>query len=83
MALKITKDCTNCGACETECPNFAIFEGKDIFEINPDLCSECVGSFDESQCVLVCPADSIILDENKIETKEELLIKYKKIHKIK
>ncbi len=27
MALKITDDCINCGACESECPNTAIYEG--------------------------------------------------------
>ncbi|WGH26157.1 MAG: 4Fe-4S dicluster domain-containing protein [Candidatus Shikimatogenerans bostrichidophilus] len=27
MSLKITKDCINCGACELECPNKAIYEG--------------------------------------------------------
>ena len=27
MAIKITDDCINCGACETECPNNAIYEG--------------------------------------------------------
>lgn len=26
MALKITEDCINCGACEPECPNNAIYE---------------------------------------------------------
>lgn len=27
MAIKITDDCINCGACEPECPNGAIYEG--------------------------------------------------------
>jgi ferredoxin len=27
MAIKITEDCINCGACEPECPNHAIYEG--------------------------------------------------------
>ena len=26
MAIKITEDCINCGACEPECPNNAIYE---------------------------------------------------------
>ena len=26
MALKITEECINCGACEPECPNNAIYE---------------------------------------------------------
>ena len=27
MAIKITDECINCGACEPECPNTAIYEG--------------------------------------------------------
>lgn len=27
MAIRITSDCINCGACEPECPNNAIYEG--------------------------------------------------------
>lgn len=27
MAIKITEECINCGACEPECPNKAIYEG--------------------------------------------------------
>lgn len=26
MAIKITEECINCGACEPECPNTAIYE---------------------------------------------------------
>lgn len=29
MAIKITEDCINCGACEPECPNGAIFANGD------------------------------------------------------
>ena len=27
MSIKITEECINCGACEPECPNNAIYEG--------------------------------------------------------
>ncbi|WP_185850887.1 4Fe-4S binding protein [Blattabacterium cuenoti] len=27
MSIKITEECINCGACESECPNNAIYEG--------------------------------------------------------
>jgi len=27
MAIHITEECINCGACEPECPNTAIYEG--------------------------------------------------------
>lgn len=81
MALKITTDCINCAACEPECPNGAIFEGEEFFEIKPDLCSECIGAFDESQCTAVCPIDCIEKDPDYVETTEELMSKFKKIHK--
>ena len=29
MAIKITDECINCGACEPECPNGAIYAGGD------------------------------------------------------
>ena len=29
MAIVITDECINCGACEPECPNTAIYEGAE------------------------------------------------------
>lgn len=77
MALMITEECINCGACEPECPNQAISAGDEIYEINPDRCTECVGSFDESQCAEVCPVDCCVPDPDHAETKEQLEEKYK------
>ena len=34
MSLTITDECINCGACEPECPNEAIYEGDEIYEID-------------------------------------------------
>ncbi len=79
MALMITDECINCDVCEPECPNTAIYQGDEIYEINPDLCTECVGHYDEPQCVEVCPVDCIPLNPDRPETKEELLVKYKKL----
>lgn len=76
MALLITDECINCDVCEPECPNDAISPGDEIYEINPDLCTECVGHFETSQCVEVCPVDCIPLDPARPETKEELMEKY-------
>lgn len=76
MSLMITEDCINCNACVDECPNDAISEGESIYVINADLCTECVGFFDEPQCINVCPVeDTIIPDPEHQETKEELLAK--------
>lgn len=79
MALMITDECINCGVCEPECPNGAISEGEEIYVIDPNLCTECVGHFDEPQCRLVCPVDCIPNDPDHQETKEELLEKYKRL----
>jgi len=79
MALMITDDCINCAVCEPECPNLAIFEGEDIFEIDPDRCTECVGHFNEPQCQLVCPVDCIPEDPGRVESQEVLQVKYEKL----
>ena len=76
MALKITEDCINCDVCEPECPNGAISQGEEIYVIDPNLCTECVGHYEEPQCQQVCPVDCILLDESCPETPEALLKKY-------
>ncbi len=80
MALMINEDCVSCGVCEPECPNDAISEGDDIYIIDPDLCTECHGAFDEAQCASVCPTDSCIPDPNHEEDTAALQAKYDKIH---
>ncbi len=79
MSLKITDECINCDVCEPVCPNKAIFQGELIYEINPDLCTECVGHFDEPQCVTVCPVDCIPKDPLHEESEAELMNKYKSL----
>ena len=81
MALIISDECINCDVCEPECPNGAIYQGQEIYEINPNLCTECVGHFDTPQCVEVCPVDCIPLNPDVVETKEQLLDKYYRIIK--
>ena len=76
MALMITDECINCDVCEPECPNGAISQGDEIYVIDPKLCTECVGHFDEPQCIEVCPVDCIPVDPNYTETREQLQGKY-------
>jgi len=80
MAMLINEECISCGACISECPNDAISEGDEIYVINPDLCTECVGFYDEPQCVEVCPVDCIVKDPDHEESEDELLEKKKRIH---
>lgn len=79
MAYIITEECINCGACEPECPNQAITAGDEIYVIETDRCTECVGHFDESQCAEVCPVDCCVPDPDHKESKEELMEKYKRL----
>ena len=77
----ITDECINCDVCEPECPNNAIYQGLNIYEINPELCTECVGHFDVPQCQEVCPVDCIPINPQFIESKEALLLKYHQLQK--
>jgi len=77
----ITDECINCDICEPECPNNAIYQGLNIYEINPELCTECVGHFDVPQCQEVCPVDCIPINPQFIESKEALLFKYHQLQK--
>ena len=76
MALWITDECINCDVCEPECPNDAIYMGEEIYEIDPHKCTECVGHFDEPQCVQVCPVSCIPIHPEHLESKAQLMMKY-------
>jgi ferredoxin len=77
MALMITDECINCDVCEPECPNQAISMGPDFYVIDPRRCTECVGHFDEPQCVQVCPVECIPINPAHRETPEQLMDKYR------
>ena len=79
MALLITDECINCDVCEPECPNGAITQGAEIYVIDQDRCTECVGHFDTPQCVDVCPVDCIIPHPDYVENKEELMEKFERL----
>jgi ferredoxin len=95
MSTMITEECINCGACEPECPNTAIYEGgveydyegqkraalqNDLYYIVPEKCTECVGFFDQEQCAAVCPVDCCVPNPDDPETEEQLLAKARVIH---
>lgn len=97
MALVITDECISCQACESECPNNAIYPagedwlmGENSYPaissehtyIAPEKCTECVGFYDEPQCVSVCPTGAIVKDENHVETPEQLLAKKEKLDQV-
>jgi ferredoxin len=95
MSTYITEECINCGACEPECPNTAIYAGgaqwelngtmhdpisNDFYYIAPDKCTECVGHFEREQCAAVCPVDCCVPNPNDVETEEQLFEKAKTLH---
>jgi len=53
MTYTITDECTNCGACEPECPVEAISEVGDKRVIAADTCTEC------GICADTCPVEAI------------------------
>ncbi len=76
MALMITDECINCDVCEPECSNDAIYMGEQFYEIDPHKCTECVGHFDEPQCVQICPVACIPTNPEFVESREVLFKKY-------
>lgn len=95
MATMITEECINCGACEPECPNTAIYAGGAQWELNgathpaisenfyyivPEKCTECVGHFEKEQCAAVCPVDCCLPDPNHEETEAALFERAKQLH---
>src|SRR5271157_687102 len=95
MATIITSDCINCGACEPECPNTAIYSGgvpwelngethpaiaQDIYYIVPAKCTECVGFYDHEACAAVCPVDCCIPDPNNAESEDVLMKRAQALH---
>ena len=79
MALWITDECINCDVCEPECPNEAISMGAEIYQIDPQRCTECVGHFSEPQCVQLCPVACIPVNPAHVETREQLQAKYERL----
>ena len=95
MATIITNECINCGACEPECPNTAIYAGgvswelngvtspalsQDFYYIVPAKCTECVGFYDHEACAAVCPVDCCIPDPNNLESEEVLMKRARELH---
>ncbi|CAA2930451.1 YfhL family 4Fe-4S dicluster ferredoxin [Arsenophonus endosymbiont of Bemisia tabaci] len=82
MSLLITQRCINCDMCEPECPNEAISMGEEFYhQINPNLCTECIGHYDKPTYQSVCPINNTILkDPDNPETEEQLWDKFVLLH---
>jgi ferredoxin len=53
--------------------------GPEIYQIDPHRCTECVGHFDEPQCVQLCPVACIPVNPEHVETRQQLLVKYERL----
>ena len=82
MSLKINELCINCDVCEPACPNQAISMGETIYVIDPARCTECVGHFDEPQCVQICPVACIPVDPQHTESRETLWQKFHRLQRV-
>ncbi|MBL8861110.1 MAG: YfhL family 4Fe-4S dicluster ferredoxin [Planctomycetes bacterium] len=80
MATTITTDCIQCGACLPECPNEAISEGAESFQIDPARCTECVGFHEKEACQAVCPAECCVPDPSRPETEALLAARAIALH---
>ena len=80
MSLMITAGCIACDACRDACPNGGIEASDPIYIIDPDICTECVGHYDEPACISVCPVECIVPDPDNIESVEELKLKYEQLN---
>ena len=61
MPALIEASCINCDMCVPECPNEAISMGARHYEVDPVLCTECIGYYDKPTCIAVCPIDCVEL----------------------
>lgn len=59
MAMKITDECSSCGACEAECAQSAISQAGDKYVIDPAKCNECAGKPSKA-CADACSMDAIV-----------------------
>jgi ferredoxin len=51
--------------------------GPEIYENDPNKCTECVGHFNEPQCQQVCPVACIPNDPNRVESRDTLMQRYR------
>jgi ferredoxin len=81
MAIKITEECINCGACEPECPNNAIYEGGVEWAVSDGTTVKGMFTLmDGTQVDADCPVDCCVPDEMYVETVDQLMAKKDKMH---
>ena len=69
MTHVITEPCigTKSGDCVEVCPVDCIYEGEELFYINPDECIDC------GACVAVCPVEAIFPEDDVPDQWQEFI----------
>ena len=60
MTYSITNSCILCDICLPQCPTGAIKYEKEEYWVDPTTCDSCQAHSPEPQCVVACPANSLI-----------------------
>ena len=84
MSFYIKEICIRCDVCIAQCPTGAIHGkgslfGGDVYTIDPDQCTVCVGFYATPRCAEVCPVEAPAADPNHPENRAQLLEKFKKL----
>lgn len=61
MTLHITKLCVKCDLCIEACPKKAIKFKNKKYTINKNICTECIGYYNQPQCKKICPIKNAII----------------------
>ena len=85
MAFYIEEVCIRCDVCIPQCPTGAISgkaarPGGDIYLIDPEKCTVCVGFHATPRCAEVCPVGAPKADPKHPENREQLLAKFQRLY---
>ena len=76
--LIITDECINCDVCEPECPNEAISQGAEIYEIDPNSTPSASALRHAAVCRGL-PGGLHSQDTNNVESTDQLWVKYEQL----
>jgi ferredoxin len=81
MAIKITEECINCGACEPECPNNAIYEGGVEWALSDGTTVKGTFTLLDGTTIESDQKNSPVSNDTYyVETVEQLMSKKEKMH---
>ncbi len=60
MAMRLTRECTRCGACLERCPRRAFSERDGAYTLDARRCDDCAG-LPEPACLAACPTPGALV----------------------